>query len=578
MQNAYRISIQSFFQIKIYLFNLNALNLVLWDKLQLMKLKSIILFFCVLFFGMSVKADICTSTNTANGNDDAATTATVTDFSCTGAFPIMGATLDASIGSFCPSWYTYDIIVNGTTIATSQCDQTGFDLTAYLPLTSVSIISNDEDSFSDGVTMQLTVNLTYFPDCPTPYNINLSTAVDSLFSSWSWTESGPSFPATGFNLQYGGFGFDLFTGINETVNASDFTDTLFNSNFIGGAVYELYMQTLCGSDTSAWTGPIQFTMPLTNNNVCNAETLLTDNTLYVLNNVGATVQTGESVIAPPATGCSTLDGWCNSDIDFTTWFKFEAPVSGKITISGMDLNFDGQIAIYKVDDCNDFNTFSLIVANDDDYLDNMGFAPNFDICDLTPGQTYFLMHDSYSSFSTGNYSIRLNSRSAGQDGTLTVCKNEPMNLFDGLNDTWEDSGTWFNPLGSQMAGSITSAFDYSAFFNYMYVVDGNTCPDDTSVVLVEVLDNCDYLGIDNLENETIRLYPNPTSGKIMIESTELNLNSFQIFNIEGREIPYSVSLITPNKINLDISGNEKGIYFIHITENKNSVNLKVILN
>ena len=73
---------------------------------------------------------------------------------------------------------------------------------------------------------------------------------------------------------------------------------------------------------------------------------------------------------------------------------------------GLDVGFDGQFAVYGVTDCADFNTYTLIGANDDD-VNGGSLAPNFTLCGLTAGNTYWLMHDSWSTFTTGNYSIRL---------------------------------------------------------------------------------------------------------------------------------------------------------------------------
>lgn len=108
-----------------------------------------------------IPGGLCSTTASASGTDNSNVTATVTNFSCTGGAPILGATLDATIGGFCPSWYVYSIIVNGNVVATQQCNQTGFNLTPYLPLTSVSIVSFDNDNFGDFVTLNLTVNIQY---------------------------------------------------------------------------------------------------------------------------------------------------------------------------------------------------------------------------------------------------------------------------------------------------------------------------------------------------------------------------------------------------------------------------------
>tara|TARA_B100000809_G_scaffold9521_1_gene9028 strand:+ start:14747 stop:18493 length:3747 start_codon:yes stop_codon:yes gene_type:complete len=117
--------------------------------------------------------DICIDNVSVSGDDDdAATVATITNFSCVPSSGVISAmTLDATIGGFCgaTSWYSYDIIINGVTQFTQQCDQTALDLTPFLPITSVSIDANDEDAFSDNVTLDLTLNITY-SDYPYSYS------------------------------------------------------------------------------------------------------------------------------------------------------------------------------------------------------------------------------------------------------------------------------------------------------------------------------------------------------------------------------------------------------------------------
>ena len=78
---------------------------------------------------------------------------------------------------------------------------------------------------------------------------------------------------------------------------------------------------VCGTDTSNWVSAT-FIMPLTNDTTCLAEMLPVDGSVMILNNAGATIDPGETAIAPPATGYNTTDGWGNSSVTFTTWFNF----------------------------------------------------------------------------------------------------------------------------------------------------------------------------------------------------------------------------------------------------------------
>jgi len=155
-------------------------------KFTNLKLLMVVLLLVPLF----IYADSCVQSNSASGYDSGPTVVTISSFPCTGGGTITAMNLNATIGSYCPSWYTYDIIVNGITIATNQCNQTGYNLTPYLPITSVSLQSVDEDVYSDYITLSLTLNITYTPPldhcytCPTyDFGILTPTPVSQTHSS-----------------------------------------------------------------------------------------------------------------------------------------------------------------------------------------------------------------------------------------------------------------------------------------------------------------------------------------------------------------------------------------------------------
>jgi len=124
-------------------------------------------------------------------------------------------------------------------------------------------------------------------------------------------------------------------------------------------------------------------------------------------NAGATTQPGEPV--PPATGCTTQTGWCTSNISNSVWFKFTAPASGRISL-GNDPHFNlwnNQFALYSVADCNDFNTFTLVAANDDSTQSMSPYSAWIAPICLVPGQVYYLQVDGFESTVNPAWGIRL---------------------------------------------------------------------------------------------------------------------------------------------------------------------------
>jgi len=60
------------------------------------------------------------------------------------------------------------------------------------------------------------------------------------------------------------------------------------------------------------------------------------------------------------------DGWCETSVDNTIWYSFISPSSGwvRIEFTG-DVDSDAQAALWKVTNPANFDTFTLIAANDD---------------------------------------------------------------------------------------------------------------------------------------------------------------------------------------------------------------------
>lgn len=554
----------------------------------------------------------------------------------------------------------FDPAVTGTTITsgTNVAVITGLDdLTQY----DVYIFADCNPGTLQSVG-GLMGTFTTLPNCSDVTGLNAATAVDSLLTDWMWTESSGigTYPSTGFNVQYGPLGFNLYSG--TTVNAdNNFSDTTFDATFMAGGVYQVYVQAVCGTDTSNYVGPITFTMPLTNDSTCLAETLPVDGMPYSFDNTGATTQVNENTIAPPSTGSQTSDGWGNSNINFTTWFTFDAPASGNVQVSGTDVGFDGQIAIYEATDCGDFSTYTLLAANDD-ALDGSSAAPDFSVCGLTPGNTYYLMHDSWSSFTTGIYSISLREivvdagattgiidvcagdtvnlfdgmagqdaggvwyemiptanfadsifpsaglayqvfdfeyvvtdgcaadtsmqqvqiygpSSAGNDGTLTVCQNEPLNLLNGLSGNVDLGGTWYDPSNAALPGADITASGIPGQFNYDYITDNGVCPADTANVVVTVSASCDYLNTEELFFGEMNVYPNPTNGVVNITNFgSTDVFSYTLTDVKGSTISGKTAAITGSSTTeIDLGGLEAGIYMIEVYNDSARKTFRIVL-
>jgi hypothetical protein len=323
------------------------------------------------------------------------------------------------------------------------------------------------------------------PICSNPTSFISAAGQDSLMSSWSWSPYTSVYPSTGFNLQVVVQDSALYTG---TVYALDnnFTDTTFNAAWYPGQSFEVYVQAVCGQDTSAYVGPISITMPLSNDNACGAHEIIVGAPGLIYNNTGATVANDELLIVPPVTGEQSSTGWAQNTLSHTTWFKFTAPASGNVRIDATGVNYNGQIAVYYGADCSILPSFTLEGANDNE-IDGNSVAPNFTVCGLVPGSVYYVMHDGQGT--AGNYTIAISEVSveAGVPGeVLNICYGETINLFLGIAN-YGLGGEWVATSPAVvLQGNNFNSTDYAAqsyTFNYV-VSDGCAIDQATASVIV----------------------------------------------------------------------------------------------
>ncbi|MEY4791263.1 MAG: hypothetical protein RIT34_70 [Bacteroidota bacterium] len=339
-------------------------------------------------------------------------------------------------------------------------------------------------NMGSGETEDYVINILPAPDCANPTGITATSAVDSIMTNWNWAQT--VLPLTGFNMQLVEAGMSFASGTTYVIDANT-TDTLVDPSFIAGQSFEIYLQSVCGQDTSYFIGPIPIVMPMTNNDMCDAAAIPVDGHPYIFNNTGATVNPAEASVVPPATGAQTTTGWDNQNLNLTTWFTFTAPASGNVRINSTALNYNGQVAVYAATDCAITGSFTLQGANDDD-LDGANQAPNFTICGLTPGDTYYILHDAFNN-TAGNYAIAISAidLNAGVEGeVLEICYGDTVSLFNGIAN-YQIGGTWSQTiptLGLQGSDFVSTGLA-TVMFEFTYTMQDG-CASDESNAYVNV--------------------------------------------------------------------------------------------
>ncbi|MDR2972959.1 MAG: T9SS type A sorting domain-containing protein [Bacteroidales bacterium] len=87
-----------------------------------------------------------------------------------------------------------------------------------------------------------------------------------------------------------------------------------------------------------------------------------------------------------------------------------------------------------------------------------------------------------------------------------------------------------------------------------------------------------YVSIDEVQNNSIKIHPNPTSGELVIDNGELTIDNVEIFDIMGKNVLlHQLSTVnSPLSIKFDISNLPAGIYFIRITTESGVITQKVV--
>jgi hypothetical protein len=169
-----------------------------------------------------------------------------------------------------------------------------------------------------------------------------------------------------------------------------------------------------------------------------------------------------------------------------------------------------------------------------------------------------------------------NPSSAGNDGTITVCKNEPFLLLSGLTGNVDVGGTWYDPQNQPLASNVDTAGNFPGQFNYDYIVNNGVCPNDTANVLIIVDPSCNYIGIEENFATEILIYPNPTLGIFYIENSTNEFIQYKLMDLNQRIILEGEN--SNSIMELDIQNHQSGMYFIHFYRDGKEKIVKLIKN
>jgi PKD repeat protein len=191
--------------------------------------------------------------------------------------------------------------------------------------------------------------------------------------------------------------------------------------------------------------------------------------------------------------------------------------------------------------------------------------------------------------SSGIYSVTLIAVGTGGNDTLEYVNYITVNSYPVANFNAIDTVLYLPSAiaifsnTSQEANSYTwnfgngntssdvnpyNIYNTAGFYTVSLIAENGLCDNDT-LVLSDYIHVYNGVGIDEISQLGIEIYPNPSSGKIKVQAE--GIERIEIMDIQGKQI------YTGKENEVDLSTQPKGIYIIKVTNNKGVAVEKIVL-
>ncbi len=154
------------------------------------------------------------------------------------------------------------------------------------------------------------------------------------------------------------------------------------------------------------------------------------------------------------------------------------------------------------------------------------------------------------------------------DNSVTQNNNILTANANGATYQWLNCNNGFLPI----TGSTNQSYTATSNGNYAVIVTQNGCSDTSSCY------NVSSTGIaSSFSDSGIIIYPNPGNGKVNVLISQFENVQMKIYNVLGECVHQQIS--TSSNFQIDLSKEPKGIYFINIHSENNSIiaNKKLII-
>lgn len=200
---------------------------------------------------------------------------------------------------------------------------------------------------------------------------------------------------------------------------------------------------------------------------------------------------------------------------------------------------------------------------DNGVMDGVAYAP------AASGDFILTGWDSTGCYNTDTVSVVVNTPASvtltgtdemiGADATITtVATGSGPFTYD-----WDNDGTGDFDDTADLTGLTAGTYT-------VVIMDANGCITTDSVTVGS------QVGLEDLSGVSFSIYPNPTTGEFQVNFESISDDlSFEIINSLGQVI--LSEQITSNILNVDIRGNESGVYFVKVISNEGTTVRTIVL-
>ncbi len=181
---------------------------------------------------------------------------------------------------------------------------------------------------------------------------------------------------------------------------------------------------------------------------------------------------------------------------------------------------------------------------------------------------------------TTTYTVTVSdaSSSVSDDATITVNPTPETPIVndegDYLTSTSETGNQWYDSNGAISGATGQEYYPASTEYYYVIVTNSSGCVSDQSNVIYFI-----YTGISSISAANIEVYPNPSNGMFTIDMGNLhgkyNIRVTDVLNQMVYENIHEIN--NADKLQIDLSNQEKGVYFIKIKTSSQEIVKKVLI-